>query len=93
MDTMIQLFAEYRETLEKQAMGFQMSAWDQKLLKYGKLFEEKMMSLGVNIPLEGALDLGWEILGECFSPEETGIKRSMIDAYWPKTHESETITG
>ena len=44
MDTMIQLFASYRETLEKQAMGFQMSAWDRKLLKYGKLFESEMMS-------------------------------------------------
>ena len=84
MDTMIQLFAEYRETLEKQAMGFQMSAWDVKLLKYGRLFEEKMMSLSVNIPLERALDLGWEILRDCFSPEETGIKKSMIDRYWPK---------
>lgn len=93
MDTMIQLFAEYRETLEKQAMGFQMSPWDQKLLKYGRIFEEKMMSLGVNIPLERALDLGWEILSDCFSPEETGIKRSMIDTHWPKTHESEIIPG
>ncbi len=87
MDTMIQLFAEYRETLEKQAMGFEMSAWDQKLLKYGRLFEKEMMSLEVNIPLEKALDLGWEILHECFSPEETGIRRSIIDAYWPGTHE------
>ena len=31
MDTMIQLFANYRETIEKQSMGFQMSAWDKKL--------------------------------------------------------------
>jgi V/A-type H+-transporting ATPase subunit B len=85
MDTMIQLFAEYRETLEKQAMGFQMSAWDQKLIRYGRLFEEKMMSLSVNIALEKALDLGWEILHECFSPEETGIKQSMIDKHWPKS--------
>ncbi|MDD1708009.1 MAG: V-type ATP synthase subunit B [Methanoregulaceae archaeon] len=88
MDTMIQLFADYRETQEKQSMGFQMSAWDMKLLKYGKLFEDRMMSLSVNIPLEKALDLGWEILHDCFSPEETGIKRSMIDHYWPKTHEN-----
>ncbi|OGX19238.1 MAG: V-type ATP synthase subunit B [Omnitrophica WOR_2 bacterium RBG_13_44_8b] len=84
MDTMIQLFAGYRETLEKQSMGFQMSAWDKKLLKYGKLFEEKMMSLDVNITLERALDLGWEIMAECFLPEETGIIKSMIDKYWPK---------
>lgn len=84
MDTMIQLFANYRETLEKQSMGFQMSAWDKKLLKYGKLFEDKMMTLSVNIPLEEALDLGWKIMGACFTPEETGIKKSMIEKYWIK---------
>ncbi|MDP2912632.1 MAG: V-type ATP synthase subunit B [Candidatus Omnitrophota bacterium] len=84
MDTMIQLFASYRETLEKQAMGFKMSAWDSKLLKYGKLFEREMMSLEVNIPLEKALDLGWEIMADCFTPEETAIKRSVIDKHWPE---------
>jgi V/A-type H+-transporting ATPase subunit B len=90
MDRMIQLYADYRETQEKQAMGFQMSAWDVKLLKFGKLFEEKMMSLLVNIPLENALDLGWEILHECFSPEETGIRKSMIEKYWPHMYERKT---
>ncbi|MBL7157714.1 MAG: V-type ATP synthase subunit B [Candidatus Omnitrophica bacterium] len=84
MDTMIQLFAGYRETLEKQAMGFQISSWDGKLLKYGKIFEKDLMSLEVNIPLEKALDRGWEILAECFTPEETGIKKSMIEKRWPK---------
>ncbi|MFH0827467.1 MAG: V-type ATP synthase subunit B [Candidatus Omnitrophota bacterium] len=84
MDSMIQLFASYRETLEKRAMGFQMSNWDKKLLHYGGLFEKEMMSLEVNISLEKALDRGWQILAECFSPEETGIKKSMIEPYWPK---------
>jgi V/A-type H+-transporting ATPase subunit B len=84
MDTMIQLFSNYRLALEKQSMGFQMSAWDKKLLKYGKLFEEHMMSLKVNVPLEAALDSGWKIMSDCFSPEETGIKRSVIEQYWPK---------
>ena len=84
MDTMIQMFANYRETLEKQSMGFQMSAWDKKLLRYGRSFEENMMSLQVNMPLEKALDLGWEIMKDCFSPEETGIKQSIIEKHWPK---------
>jgi V/A-type H+-transporting ATPase subunit B len=83
MDAMIQLFANYRATREKQSMGFQMSSWDRKLLKYGDIFEREMMSLEVNIPLEKALDRGWSILAECFTPEETGIKSSMIDKYWP----------
>ena len=84
MDTMIRLYAEYKEVLEKQSMGFRMSSWDEKLLKYGELFEHKMMDLSVNIPLEQALDLGWEILGECFEPNETGIKSDMIKEYWRK---------
>ncbi len=84
MDSLIQLFAGYRETLEKQTMGFRMSKWDQKLLKYGQRFEKEMMDLSVNIPLEKALDLGWEILADCFEPMETGIQSDVIEKFWPK---------
>ncbi|MBR3870449.1 MAG: V-type ATP synthase subunit B, partial [Clostridia bacterium] len=66
MDAMIRLYSSYKETLEKKNMGFSMSRWDEKLLKYGELFEDKLMSLSVNLPLEDALDLGWEILADCF---------------------------
>ncbi len=83
MDRMIQLFADYRSTLEKRSMGFQMSAWDEKLLQYGKRFESELMDLSVNIPLEGALDAGWKILSDIFEAEETGIKDSLIREYWP----------
>ena len=84
MNSMIQLYASYKETLEKQAMGFRMSGWDSKLLKYGERFEKEMMDLTVNIPLEKALDLGWQILADCFEPAETGIPSKMTDQYWPK---------
>ncbi len=84
MDTMIRMYADFKETLEKQSMGFQMSGWDNKLLKYGKLFESRMMDLSVNIPLEEALDQGWETLAECFAPTETGIKSDLIEEFWPK---------
>ncbi len=83
MNTMIQLYAGYKETLEKQAMGFRMSDWDRKLLKYGRLFEDRMMDLRVNIPLEQALDLGWRILAECFEPAETAIPTRLIEKFWP----------
>ena len=42
------------------------------------------MDLSVNIPLEQALDLGWQILAECFEPMETGIPTKMSDKFWPK---------
>ena len=84
MDAMIRLYSSYKETLEKKNMGFSMSRWDEKLLKYGELFEEKLMSLSVNLPLEDALDLGWEILADCFEKDETGIKSDLTDEFWPK---------
>ncbi len=84
MDTMIRLYAEYKDALEKQSMGFRMSQWDEKLLKYGALFEAQMMDLQVNIPLEEALDRGWKILAECFEPNETGVKTEMLNQYWPR---------
>ena len=84
MDNMIKLYASYKDTLEKKSMGFMMSEWDGKLLKYGELFESRMMDLSVNIPLEGALDNGWKILSSCFTPEETGIKSDLIKTFWPK---------
>jgi V/A-type H+-transporting ATPase subunit B len=83
MDGMIKLYAQYKETLEKKAMGFRMSDWDNKLLKYGELFEQKLMELTVNISLEKALDQGWEILSECLTPEETGLRTELIKKFWP----------
>jgi len=85
MDGMIQLYAKYKEAEEKRAMGFRMSEWDNKLLKYGKLFESQMMDLRVNIPLEQALDNGWRILAECFNPKETSFRTELIEKFWPRT--------
>lgn len=84
MDSMITLYASYKESLEKKSMGFRMNDLDEKLLKYGGLFEMKMMDLSVNIPLEKALDLGWEILADCFEPQETGMRSELVNKFWPQ---------
>ncbi|RCK79704.1 MAG: V-type ATP synthase subunit B [Candidatus Ozemobacter sibiricus] len=84
MDGCIQLYAKCRETREKRAMGFEMSPWDHKLLKYGEAFESRIMDLSVNIPLFDALNMCWSILAECFEPRETGIRSNLTEKYWPK---------
>lgn len=84
MDACLQLYAQCREAREKRDMGFEMSQWDDRLLKYGVFFETKIMDLSVNIPLFEALDRCWEMLAECFEPEEIGIRRTIIEAHWPK---------
>ncbi|MBR0348148.1 MAG: V-type ATP synthase subunit B [Acutalibacteraceae bacterium] len=83
MDAMIRLYSSYKETIEKKNMGFAMTRWDEKLLKYGELFEERLMDLSVNLTLEESLDMGWKILSECFEKDETGIKSDLTDEFWP----------
>ena len=84
MDGCIQLYSTCRETREKRAMGFEMSEWDQKLLKYGDSFEKQIMSFSANINLFDALQQCWEILAAHFEPRETGIRASLCDQFWPK---------
>ena len=84
MDAMIRLYSSYKDTVEKKNTGFVMNRWDEKLLKYGTLFEEKLMSLSVNLSLEDALDLGWQILADCFEKDETGMKSELIEEFWPE---------
>jgi len=83
-NTMIRLYAESKKARERQGMGFKLSKWDEKLLVYSELFEMRMMNLEVNLTVDEALDLGWETLAECFSSDETGIKKALVDRYWPE---------
>jgi V/A-type H+-transporting ATPase subunit B len=82
-NAMIRLYAESKQSRERQSMGFRLSKWDEQLLKYSNLFESQMMNLEVNLELEKALDMGWKILTECFTKEEVGIKSSLLTKYWP----------
>jgi len=84
MDGMIKLYAACLESHEKRSMGFRMTDWDEKLIKYGEIFENDMMNLSLNVPLEEALNRGWQILAECFSREETGLRSELLNEYWPK---------
>jgi len=85
MNACIQLYALCRESREKRDMGFEMSNWDKKLLKYGEVFESRIMDLSVNIPLFDALDRCWEILAEIFEPSEVGIRRNILEKHWTKS--------
>lgn len=87
MDCMVHLYADYQETMEKKAMGFRMSAWDNKLLNYGAAFERELLDLTVNIPLPAALDRSWQILAACFEPEETGLNSELLAKFWPQDDE------
>ncbi len=84
MNTMIRLYAGAQEAHQKQQMSFELSAFDEKLLRYGKLFRERFMEVDVRLPLTAALDLCWQTLAECFEPEELLMKDELVTRYFPQ---------
>jgi V/A-type H+-transporting ATPase subunit B len=84
MNTMIRFYSGAQEAEKKQAMAFDLSAFDRKLLRFGKLFVERFMDIRVSMPLDAALDLCWQTLGECFEADELLMKQALVDKYFKK---------
>jgi V/A-type H+-transporting ATPase subunit B len=82
MTTMIRFYASSQEAAQKQAMAFELSLFDLKLIKFGGLFRERFMDIDVSMPLIEALDLCWQTLAECFEPEELLMKQDLVDKYF-----------
>jgi len=82
MNSMIKLYDVCKKVRQQQSMGFEVSEFDKKILKYGKDFEEKMMDLKVNLSLINQLNLGWSILKSHFTPDETSLPSKLIKMYW-----------
>lgn len=82
MNAMIRFFSAACEAEQKQAMAFEISEFDERLLKFGHLFRKRFMDIKVSIPLEKALDLCWQTLAECFHENELLIKQELVDKYF-----------
>ena len=84
MGAMIRLYAGSRDAEQKKAMAFELSAFDERLLKFGELFRRRFMDVDVSVPLEEALDTCWRTLAECFDADDLLMKRELVDKYFPK---------
>jgi V/A-type H+/Na+-transporting ATPase subunit B len=84
MNTMIRFYSDAKEAEQKQAMAFELSDYDLKVLKFGTLFKQRFMDINVSLPLEEALDLAWKTLAECFEAEDLLMKQALINKYFPQ---------
>lgn len=82
VNAMIRIYDGARKARQQASMGFALSDLDKKVLRYGDEFEQRMMDLRVNLPLEQQLDLGWEILKNHFTKDQTGLPSKLTDRYW-----------
>ena len=85
MNTMVRFYAAAQDAQQKQAMSFELSEYDHRLLKFGELFQRDFMDINVTMPLEDALDRCWQVLAECFSRDELLMKDSLVEKYFPTT--------
>ena len=83
MNTMIRFYAEAQDAEQKQAMSFELSEYDERLIRFGQLFKKNFMDINVTISLEGALDLSWQMLADCFKRDELLMKKALVDKYFP----------
>jgi V/A-type H+/Na+-transporting ATPase subunit B len=84
MNTMVRFYSGARDAQKKQAMAFDLSPFDEKLLRFGGLFRKRFMDINVSLPLNDALDLCWRTLAECFEPQELLMKEALVQKYFPR---------
>lgn len=83
MNEMIRFYAAAKDAEQKKIMAFELSPFDEQLLKFGNLFKSRFMDINVSISLEKALDLSWQTLAECFSADQLLMKETLIYKYFP----------
>jgi V/A-type H+/Na+-transporting ATPase subunit B len=93
MNTMIRFYSDAKESEQKEAMAFELSDYDLKVLKFGTLFKQRFMDINVSLPLEQALDLAWKTLAECFEAEELLMKQALINKYFPQHRQDQLQAG
>lgn len=84
MNVMARLLSEAEERVKAQKFGSVKDDYSFRLLDYRKTFKKELMNPFINMNLEDALDLCWDILAYYFKKEEVGISSELIDTFWPK---------
>ncbi len=87
-NAMIRLYSQAEDAERKRAMAFDLTDYDQRLLRYRALFRERFMQLDASLPLEDALDLGWQLLGACFEPAEVLVREATLAEHFPASHDA-----
>ena len=93
MNTMVRFYAAAQDAIQKQAMSFDLTEYDERLIRFGELFRERFMDIDVSLALEPALDLCWQTLAECFRAEELLMKEALINKYFPQVEQSQDRTA
>lgn len=85
MNAAVRLFADAANAKTKMENGFDLTDYDERSLDFAKDYSNKLLAIDVNIDINEMLDTGWNLFNQHFKPEEVGIKKELVDKYWPKS--------
>ena len=84
MNAAVRLYADAANARTKLENGFDLTDYDERSLNFAKDYANKLLAIDVNIDIEEMLDAGWSLFNKHFQSEEVGIKKDLVDKYWPK---------
>ncbi len=82
MNTAIRLFADAAQAKTKLENGFDLTDYDERTLKFGKEYSDKLLAIDVNIDIDLMLDTAWMLFAKYFSKAEVAIRSEFMDMYW-----------
>jgi V/A-type H+/Na+-transporting ATPase subunit B len=82
MNTAIRLYADAALAKTKLENGFDLTDYDERTLKFGKEYSDKLLAIDVNIDIDMMLDTAWALFAKYFSKAEVAIRSEFMDKYW-----------
>ncbi|MBM4403416.1 MAG: V-type ATP synthase subunit B [Candidatus Cloacimonetes bacterium] len=82
MNTAIRLYADAANAKTKLENGFDLSDYDERVLKFAREYSQAILAIDVNIDTVNMLDTCWELFKKHFNKHEIGIKEEFMTQYW-----------
>jgi len=79
MNTAIRLYADAALAKTKLENGFDLTDYDERTLKFGEEYAEKLLAIDVNIDIDMMLDTAWRLFAKYFSKAEVAIRSEFMD--------------
>ena len=82
MNAAIRLYADAANAKTKLENGFDLSDFDERVLRFAKKYSNEILAIDVNIDIDKMLDISWGLFQEFFTKAEIGIKEEFMKLYW-----------
>src|SRR6056297_1946989 len=84
MNAAVRLYADASNARTKLENGFDLTDYDERTLEFAEDYSEKLLAIDVNIEVDEMLSTSWNLFDKYFKPAEVGIKKNLVEKYWPK---------